>query len=84
VLHETNSALQDLDMFQRFKTRGYIFKGKIVKTFVLGYTVPVIANRSSCAVMGTGQALCGKSHSDDQFPCSHEGRIRVQFTIFWI
>jgi len=48
-------------MFQKFKSRGHIFKGKRVKAFILGYTVTVIANQSPCAVMGTGQALCGKS-----------------------
>jgi hypothetical protein len=71
-------------MFQMFKTRGHIFKGKIVKAFILGYTVTVIANQSPCAVMGTGQAMCGKSRCGDQFPCSRESIIRVQFTIFWI
>jgi len=83
-LHETNWAVLDLDMFQKFKSRGHIFKGKRVKAFILGYTVTIIANQSPCAVMGTGQALCGKSRWGDQFPCSHESRIRVQFTVFWI
>jgi len=49
-----------------------------VKAFVLGYTVPVIAS-----LWALGKPCVGNP-THDRFPCSHEGRIRVQIIIFWI